>query len=74
MPPTHEPCILVRRAYKLSLDEGNVEDGSVEIDKLEQIDFESQSIVKFGLSSMELLPSQPDGKELVDVIKDEDEH
>ena len=39
-------------SYKPSFKEGNVENGRIEIDKLEDEDFESQIVIKLGLRSV----------------------
>lgn len=39
-------------ANEPALDEGNVQNGGVEIDELENEDFESQIVIEFGLGTM----------------------
>ena len=46
--------VVARVSYKSSLEECNVEDGRVEVDELEEEDFERQVVVKLGLGSMHL--------------------
>ncbi len=42
-------AVVSRVSHKPPLDEGNVQDGRVEIDELENEDFEGQVVVKLGL-------------------------
>ena len=43
---------MTRISYKPTFKEGNVENGRIEVDKLEDKDFECQVVIKFGLRSM----------------------
>ena len=66
--------VVVGGADVLALEEGNVEDGGVIVHELEEVDLQGEGVIKGRLSSMELLLSEPEGKLLVDVVEDEDEH
>ena len=44
--------VISRVANEPALDEGNVQDGGVKIDELENEDFERQIVVEFGLGAM----------------------
>ena len=44
--------IMTRISYKATFKEGNVENGRIKVDKLEDKDFECQVVIKFGLRSM----------------------
>ena len=46
MPHTH--------CYSLSLEEGNVKEGGIEVDKLEQVHFDGEAVLVFSLSTVEL--------------------
>ena len=48
----HYVVIMTGISYKPSFKEGNVENGRIEIDKLEDEDFESQIVIKLGLRSV----------------------
>ena len=43
---------MTRISYKATFEEGNVENGRIEVDKLEDEDFECQIVVKLGLGPM----------------------
>ena len=44
--------IMTRISYKPTFKEGNVENGRIKVDKLEDKDFECQVVINFGLRSM----------------------
>ena len=46
--------IVARVADELALEEGDVDDGGVEVDELEDEHFERQVVVKVGLRAMHL--------------------
>ena len=46
------PGVLVRSSYKVTLEESYVSYGCIVVDELEEIDLESESIIKGCLSSV----------------------
>ena len=58
----------------MTLKEGNVEYGSIVVDKLEEVDLQSQGVVEAGLGSVELLLCEPDGDVLVNVVEYQNQH
>ena len=58
----------------MTLKEGNVEYGSIVVDKLEEVDLQSQGVVEAGLGSVELLLREPDGDVLVNVVEYQNQH
>ena len=67
------PGVLVGSPYKQSLEESDVEDRSVVVNKLEQVNFKRESVVEVCLSSVELLLCEPHCHGLVDVVEYQDE-
>ena len=67
------PCIIVGSPQELALEESNVDDGSVVVDELEEINLECERVIEVCLSSVELLLCQPDGDGLVDEVEQHDE-
>ena len=67
------PCIIVWCSQELALEESNIDDGSVVVDELEEINLESKRVVEICLSSVELLLCQPHGHGLVDEVEEHDE-
>ena len=50
----HDVVIVARVADELALEEGDVDDGGVEVDELEDEHFERQVVVEIGLRPMHL--------------------
>ena len=48
----HDVVIMTGISYKTTFEEGNVENGRIEVDKLEDEYFECQIVVKLGLGPM----------------------
>ena len=57
----------------MSLNEGDVENGSVVVDKLEKVYFECEGVIEASLRPVKLFLRQKDGDELVDVVEHHDE-
>ena len=65
---------MVGRANELSFDKSDVEDGSVIVDELEEVNLKSEGVIEAGLGAVELLLGQPHRQPLVQVVEDEDQH
>ena len=50
LPEAEQPVVAAGSAGQSSLEEGEIENGTVEVDKLEEVTLESQSVVVVGLS------------------------
>ena len=60
--------------HKLAFEEGNVDDGGVEVDKLKDENFEGQVIIVLSLCSVHLPVGELDGEVLIDPTHGHDEH
>ena len=57
----------IANEYSISFKESNVENGSIVVDKVEDVDFQRQRIVKLGLGPIEFHFGQSNGKFFIDV-------
>ena len=56
---TEEPVVVPRVADEVALGEGDVEDGGVVVDELEEVDLEGEGVVVLRLRPVQLQPRQP---------------
>ena len=68
LPVPKQSVVVIRGAGKAALDEGNVEDGAVEVDKLEEVTLQGQGVVivslgpamlKVNILHIKSLPEEP---------------
>ena len=57
--PTEESVVLSRVSDEIPLGEGDVEDGGVIVDELEEVDLEREGVVVLGLRPVQLQARQP---------------
>jgi hypothetical protein len=50
LPIAEEHVVFLRRPHEFPLEKRDVENGGVIVDELEEVDFEGQGVVEFGLS------------------------
>ena len=65
---TEKFVVLSRVANKFPLEEGDVEDGRVVVDELEEVDLEGEAVVELGLGAVQLQVSQPNSHVAVDLF------
>lgn len=68
VPEPEDPIVLLGITDEFAFNESNIKNRGVVIDELEEINFEGQAVVKFGLSSQEFKFRQIFCKPIVDII------